>query len=129
MRILISCMFVSFCTWLVNCLLAMCLCFVLCEHVASVFVFCVPCALMSIVLTPSILLPDYWLICPTCLPSLPSSFAPFIISLCLQSCTSSSSFHPGCILPSLVLPSLVLPCPALFLFSPQGVVFYLFIFY
>ncbi len=50
------------------------------------------CALMSIVLTPPILLPDYWLICPTCLSSLPSSFAPFIFSLCLQSCASSSSF-------------------------------------
>ncbi len=40
--------------------------FVLCEHIAFVLVFCVPCALMSIVLTPPILLPDYWLICPTC---------------------------------------------------------------
>ncbi len=40
--------------------------FVLCEHMAFVLVFCVPCALMSIVLTPPILLPDYWLICPTC---------------------------------------------------------------
>ncbi len=38
------------------------------------------------VLTPPILLPDYWLICPTCLSSLPFSFAPFIFSLCLQSC-------------------------------------------
>ncbi len=40
--------------------------FVLCEHMAFVLVFCVPCAFMSIVLTPPILLPDYWLICPTC---------------------------------------------------------------
>ncbi len=40
--------------------------FVLCEHMAFVLVFCVPCALMSFVLTPPILLPDYWLICPTC---------------------------------------------------------------
>ncbi len=46
---------------------------VLCEHVASV-----------LVLTPPILLPVYWLIFPSCFPSLPSSFAPFIISLCLQ---------------------------------------------
>jgi len=37
----------------VICLLAMCLCFVLCEHVASVLVFCVPCALMSICLDPT----------------------------------------------------------------------------
>ncbi len=39
--------------------------FVLCEHMAFVLVFCVPCALMSIVLTLPILFPDYWLVCPT----------------------------------------------------------------
>ncbi len=61
---------------------------------AFVLVVCVPCALVSIVLTPPILLSDYWLICPTCLPSLPSSFAPFIISLCLQSCASLSLYQP-----------------------------------
>ncbi len=67
MSFLISCVFsVLFCTWLVNCLLAMCLCFHLCEHVAFVLVFCVSCALVSIVLTSPILLPYYWLICPTC---------------------------------------------------------------
>ncbi len=55
--------------------------FVLCEHMAFLLVFCVPCALMSIVLTPTILLPDYWLIAPPVCISLPSSFAPFIISL------------------------------------------------
>ncbi len=54
--------------------------FVLCEHMAC-HSCCVPCALMSIVLTSPILFPDYWLICPTCVISLPSSFAPFIISL------------------------------------------------
>ncbi len=61
--------------------------FDLCENMAFVLVFYVPCVLMSIVFTPPILLPDYWLICPTCLPSLPSSFAHFIISLlpCLVS--------------------------------------------
>ncbi len=52
--------------------------FVLWEHMAFILVFSVPCALMSIVLTPPILSPDYCLICPTCLLSLPSSFAPFI---------------------------------------------------
>ncbi len=46
--------------------------FVLCEHVAFVLVFCMPCALMSIALTPPIFFPDYWLICPTFLSSLPS---------------------------------------------------------
>ncbi len=76
-------------------LLAMCLC----------FCFCVPCALMSIVLTPPLLFPDYWLICPSCVSSLPS-FSPFIISLCLQSCVSSSSSSVVCV-------PLVLPCPAL----------------
>ncbi len=136
--------------------------FVLCEHMAFVLVFCVPCTLMLIVLTPPILFPDYWFICPTCLPSLPSSFASFIyiyiyafsrrfypkaiqaihffismcipwelnpwpfgqlrqcsttepqehfiISLCLQSCASSSS-NVSC--SYLVLSCLALPCPAL----------------
>ncbi len=68
--------------------------FVLCEHMAFVLVFCVLCALVSIVLAPPILFPDYWLICPTFFYSLPSSFAPFIISLCLQSCASSSLMLP-----------------------------------
>ncbi len=81
--------------------------FVLCEHMAFVLVFCVPCALMSIVLTPPILFPDYWLICPTCLSSLHSSFAPFIISLCLQSCVSLSLYLPW-LCPA--LPSLVASC-------------------
>ncbi len=50
-----------------------------------------------------------------------SSFAPFIISLCLQSCASSSSFHPGCILACLVLSSLVLPSLCLVpFFTPMG---------
>ncbi len=51
----------SFVCWSCACV------FVLCEHMAFVFVFCVSCARMSIVLTPPILLPDYWLICPTCI--------------------------------------------------------------
>ncbi len=77
-----------------------------------VFLFCVStwllCATCSrqFVLTPPILLPGYWLIFPSCFPSLPSSFAPFIISLCLQ-------FHVGS-LPNVwcrLCP--VQPCPAL----------------
>ncbi len=52
------------------------LCFVLCEHMAFVLVICVPCALMSIVLTPPILLPDYWLICPTCVSHYPPHLLP-----------------------------------------------------
>ncbi len=72
--------------------------FVLCENMAFVLVFYVPCALMSIVLTPPILLPDYWLICPTCLPSLPSSFAPFIISL--LPCPGLPGFQLSCFSPT-----------------------------
>ncbi len=90
--ILISCVFVSCFAhgwWFLFCWPCACV-FVLCEHMAFVLVFCVPCALISIVLTLPTVLPDYWLICPTSLPSLSSSFAPFIISLCLQSCASSS---------------------------------------
>ncbi len=46
---------------------------------------------------------------PTCLPSLPSSFAPFKISLCLQfRCWFVVSRRMSC-----VLSSLVQPCPAL----------------
>ncbi len=64
MSILISCQFVS-CFAHGGCfvLLAMCLCF--CFVWAHGFCLSVPCALMSIVLTPPILFPDYWLICPT----------------------------------------------------------------
>ncbi len=95
-------MFVMFCvntqlmSLLISCVasdsvLLPCACvFVLCEHMAFVIVS-VCYVLMSIVLTPPILFPDYWFICPTCVVSLPSSFAPFIISLCLQSRASSSS--------------------------------------
>ncbi len=84
--------------------------FVLCEHMAFVLVFCVPCALMSIVLTPPILLSDYWFISST---SLSSSFAPFIISLCFQSCASSSLMLPCPVLSCPVLSCPALPCTAL----------------
>ncbi len=87
--------------------------FVLCEHMACLVWFYVPCALMSIILTPPTLFPDYWLICPTCVFSLPSSFAPFIISLCLQSRASSSSMLPFEVLSCPVLSCPVLSCPVL----------------
>ncbi len=80
--------------------------FVLCEHIVFVLVFCVPCALMLILLTQTILFPDCWLICSTWLSSLPSSFAPFIISLCLQSWASSLSYVP------LLCADSALPCQA-----------------
>ncbi len=116
MSIVISCVFVSrfaHVWWFLFCWPCACV-FVLCEHMAFVLVFCVSCAVMSIVLTPPIFLPDYWLICPTCLPSLPSSFAPFIISFLLQFWASSLS--------NVSWPCLVLPCQALpvVLFSPTG---------
>ncbi len=58
MSFLISCVFMSCFAhgWSFVCWPCACVS-VLCEHVASVLVFCVPCALMSIVLTPPILLP------------------------------------------------------------------------
>lgn len=88
-------------------------CHLLCEHMACLVWFYVPCALMSIVLTPPILLPVYWLIYPTCFSSLPSSFAPFIISLCLQSRASSLS--------NVVGDPRVQPCQSrASLFSPTG---------
>ncbi len=65
-HVVMSCVRVLFCTWLVICFAGHVLFFVLCEHMALVLVFCVPCALMSIVLTPPILFVDYWLICPIC---------------------------------------------------------------
>ncbi len=85
--------------------------FVLCEHMAFVLVFCVPCALMLIVLTPPILFSDYWLICPTRLSSLPSSFAPFIISFVFA---VLCQFVIACALPCPALSCLALPalsCP------------------
>ncbi len=104
MSFLISCMFMScfahgwgFVCWPCACV------FVLCEHVASVLVFCVSCALMSICLDPTHLV--------TCLPpSLPSSFAPFIISLCLQFRVGSSPYVVRCCLMYALCP--VLSCPA-----------------
>ncbi len=100
--------------------------FVLCEHMAFVLVFCVPCALMSIILTPPILLPDYWLICPTCV---------FLVTLLICSLYNLlvfavlCQFVIACILSCPVC--LGVPCPALpslpslpaVLFFPYGVVF------
>jgi len=109
---LISCVFVSCFAhgWWFVCWPCACV-FVLCEHVASVLVLlCAMCSL-SIVLTPPILFPDYWLICPTCLASITSSFAPFTISLCLQSRASSSSFHHWC------YPGGILSCPVCLVLS------------
>ncbi len=99
--------------------------FVLCEHMAFVLVFCVPCALMSIVLTPPILLPDYWLICPTCV---------FLITLLICSLYNLLVFAVPCwfvvecpwkypvvsCLPCPALPCLVKPGCQLSCFSPKG---------
>ncbi len=59
--------------------LAMCLCF--CFVWAHVFCLSFLCALMSIVLTLPILLPDYWLICHTGASFVTFSFAPYLFSL------------------------------------------------
>ncbi len=83
--------------------------FVLCEHMAFVLVFCVPCALMSIVLTPPILLPDYWLICPTCV---------FLVTVLICSLYNFLVFAVLC---QFVI-ACILPCQAcqLSCFSPTG---------
>ncbi len=130
MSVLISCVFVS-CLHMAGDLFCWpCACvFVLCEHMALVLVFCVPCALMSIVLTPPILLPDYWLICPTCV---------YLITLLICSLYNLLVFAVPCwfvvcillcpvclVLSSLALSSLAKPgCQPVF---PFGVVFVCFV--
>ncbi len=122
---------VMFCvnTWLMSILIS-CLCPVL--HMASdlfcwpmclCFLFCVStwlvlfCSMCHV--TPPILLPDYWFICPTC-SSLSSSIAPFKISLCFESWVGSLLFAVYALCPAL-------PCPAS-LFFPYGVVFVCFVY-
>ncbi len=115
---------VLFCTWLVICLLAMCLCF--CFMWARGFCPSFLCATCScqFVLTPPILLPVYWLIFPSCFPSLPSSFAPFIISLCLQFHVGSLPYVRCRLCPALSSPvQPCLACQPASLFFPYGVVF------
>ncbi len=80
--------------------------FVLFEHMAFVLVFCVPCALMSIVLTPPILLPDYWLICPTCVSLITLICSLFILLVFAVLCQFVVNVN-------LVVPCPALPCPAL----------------
>ncbi len=85
---------------------------VLCEHMAFVFVFCVPCALMSIILTPPP--PSCYLVIQvtwfTLVTLVTLSFAPYLFSLCVQSCASSLLNVP---LLSPVLLDLALLCSAL----------------
>ncbi len=123
MSFLISCVFMSCFAhdWLFVCWPCACV-FVLCEHVASVLVFCVPCALMSICLDPAYLVTCLLIHFPQLLSLVTSSFAPFIISLCLQFCVGllpyvGSSAYVFC-------PAL--PCPAS-LFVPYSVVFVCFV--
>ncbi len=107
-------------------LLSTCACAcVLCEHMAFVLVFCVPCALMSIVLTPPILLPDYWLICPTCV---------YLITLLICSLYNLLVFAVPCQFVIDVTLDVSCSCPALscqalpaVLFFPYGVVFVVFV--
>ncbi len=96
--------------------------FVLCEHMAFVLVFCVPCALMSIVLTPPILLPDYWFICLTCVYLVTllicSLYNLLVFAVLCQFVIACILLCPVC----LVVPCPVLPCQAcqLSCFSPTG---------
>ncbi len=77
--------------------------FVLCEHMASVLIFCVPCALMSIVLTPTNLLTYYWLIYPTCV---------YLVSLLICSLYNLLVFAVLCQFVIDVTLCHVLSCPA-----------------
>ncbi len=111
MSFLISCVSVSCFAhgwWFV--LLAWACVFVWWAPMALVLVFCVPCALTYLVSWLLVDLPHL------CFISLPSSFAPFIMSLCLQSCASSSSYLPQ------LYPVPALPCPACQAVLPLGVV-------
>ncbi len=94
---------------------------------ASILVFCVPCGLVSICLDPTHLVTCLLIHFPQLLSLLPSSFAPFIISLCLQFRLGSLPYVGS----SYVLCP-ALPCPALsclpVCFSPTGLfLFVLFI--
>ncbi len=101
--------------WLFVCWPCACV-FVLCEHVASVLVFCVPCALMSICLDPAYLV--------TCLlihfPQLLSLVTLLICSLYnllvfAVPCgfVAICWFVGVCLVPCHALPCPALPCPAL----------------
>ncbi len=140
MSFLISCVFMSCFAhdWLFVCWPCACV-FVLCEHVASVLVFCVPCALMSICLDPAYLV--------TCLlinfPQLLSLVTLLICSLynllvfaVLCGFVAICWFVGVCLLPCPALPCPALPCPALpcpalpcpaSLFVPYSVVFVCFV--
>ncbi len=134
MSILISCVLVSCFAhgwWFL--LLAMCLCFCFVWAHGFVFVFCVPCALMSIVLTPPILLPDYWLICPTCVSLVTLLICSLFILLVLAFLCQfvvvplypvpalPCLVLPCLVMPFLVVPCLVVPCPVLpDFFPPRG---------
>ncbi len=99
-----------FCTWLVIGFAGHVLVFSF-VHWAQGFCLSSLCAMCSHVncLDPTHLVTWYWLICPPVFPRYTSSFAPFIISLCLQFCASLSSFHCR-IFSVLALPCLV-SCP------------------
>ncbi len=129
MSFLISCVFVSCFAhgWWIVCWPCACV-FVLCEHVASVLVFCVPCALVSICLDPTHLV--------TCLLI---HFSPAAFPVTLLICSLYNllvfafpfGFVAICwvvirLVPCLALSSLVLLAS---LFFPYRVVFVCFIYY
>ncbi len=121
---LISYMFVSCFAhgWWFVCWPCACV-FVLCEHMASVLVFCVPCALMSVCLDPTCLV--------TCL------LINFLQLLSLVTLLICSLYNllvlavPGWVssFDVCLVSCLVLPCLPASLFFPYGVIFVCFIYY
>ncbi len=122
MSFLISCVFMSCFAhgWWIVCWPCACV-FVLCEHVASVLVFCVPCALMSICLDPTHLVTCLLINCPQLLSLttllICSLYNLLVFAVLCQFVIISPWVYP---VPALSCP--VLPCQAcqLSCFSPTG---------
>ncbi len=97
----ISCVNMWLMSFLISCVFVSCFAhgwWFVCWPCACVFVLCVRCALMTIVLTPPILLPDYWLIFPTCvyLVSLICSLYYLIVFAVLCQFVIVSPSHVSC---------------------------------
>ncbi len=123
MSFLISYMFVSCFAhgWWFVCWPCACV-FVLCEHVASVLVFCVPCALMSVCLDPTCLVTCLLINFPQLL-SLVTLLICSLYNLLVLAVPGWVSSFDVCLVSCLVL-----PCLPASLFFPY-VFFFIFIFY
>ncbi len=117
--VLISCVFVSCFAhgWWIVCWPCTCV-FVLCEHLASVLVFCVPCALMSICLDPTHLVTCLWINFPQLLSLVTllicSLYNLLVFAvLCGFVAIRQTSYALCPALPCPALPCPALPCPAL----------------